>query len=130
LQTQVENATNRLDAAEANLTALSSTMAAKDAMITSLQSQNDGQDATISALTARLVKLETWMMTAPLAAAQEVASCKTNECPPEVAADGADLALAATGGSVTFKSGGCAATDLCDLALDVQALKSKFSDQN
>ena len=71
-------------------------------------------------------------MSAPVPADKEPASCAGNECVPNIdSVDGSSLALSASGGAVTFTSGGCKeATDLCDLARDVDALKAKFSNGN
>lgn len=100
---------SRLEVAEANLTAT---------------------HATLADLMERVAKMESWAMEAPVPAEKNSPpSCTggSSNCAPEVLSeDGTSLSFAATGGAVTFESGGCDRTDLCDLKLDVDALKAKF----
>lgn len=55
--------------------------------------------------------------------------CMGAGCTPAIAADGSDVTIKAGGGSVLFESMSCAATDLCNLAQDVAAVKAKFNPQ-
>jgi hypothetical protein len=126
-----------LEQALANATAVN---AAQDTAIADLTAANVEQDTTIAAqdttiaaqaqtisdMSDRLAKLEAWVSAAPVPGTKATPSC-TGDCSPEVATpDGSALALTATGGAVTFESGGCKVTDLCEMALDVEALKAKF----
>ena len=52
--------------------------------------------------------------------------CKYPDCTPSIEADGKDVTIAATGGKVMFQGAACEAQDLCQLAKDVAAVKSKF----
>lgn len=99
---------------------------------TAMGTMSDGHGSTAGGLQDQLDKLTAWMMSAPVPADKEPASCAGNECVPNIdSVDGSSLALSASGGAVTFTSGGCKeATDLCDLARDVDALKAKFSNGN
>jgi len=53
---------------------------------------------------------------------------EAGKCLPEVFASGDEsLLISHRDGDVKFESAGCAATDLCELARDVEGLKAKFT---
>ena len=64
--------------------------------------------------------------------AQTLTGCLINyPCPPvlqaiDTSASGTGMNLIAGAGKLTFQSSDCAATDLCAVARDVEAIKAKF----
>ena len=66
--------------------------------------------------------------TGPLKASDDASAkgCSSGTCIPEIEADGSDVTITALAGAVFFESEECAQTDLCALARDVAAVKSKF----
>jgi hypothetical protein len=85
------------------------------------------QADTIAAFNSRLAKLEAWIAQPPVPAGSlgQPASCTSDHCIQINAEDG-NMNLAADGGTLTFQSDKCGATDLCAMALDLEALKTKF----
>jgi len=109
------------------------TIADQEKTITTLQQDMDqmkaDQSDVVADLQSKVDMLTKWMMSAPVPDAKDDRACSGEECVPNIdSVDGSSLAMTATGGAVTFQSRGCKTTDLCDLALDVEALKAKFTD--
>jgi len=68
--------------------------------------------------------------TGPLTpAAASGKGCSTSTCAPEITSDGSDVTITARSGAVLFESEFCEQTDICALARDVAAVKSKFGQE-
>jgi hypothetical protein len=51
----------------------------------------------------------------------------SDACQPNIEAADGNIALVAGAGKLSFQSSACAATDLCEMARDIEGLKAKFT---
>ena len=103
------------------------------AAITALQQANQNRDSRIDSLSTALAEFLAPIVRAPPPAAEACRGAAGGGCAPSVESipgevGGGGLKLNAPGGAVVLESKECAATDLCGLARDLQAILARFDD--
>lgn len=125
---QVNDQSSLISAQSTTASTLAEQIAAQDRLISEQSTTIKAQDKTIAANTDAATEIEKALKTLRAAVVRPKPDGSPQpEAAPEVGADGkGGLSIVNRAGSITFESDKCGERDLCDIALDLAAVKAKF----